>query len=87
MINALIDVHETNSAYAFVASCFAACLQPPILINRTLFPALLELKGDQGALQILKKHMDNGKLYSFMEEKLFVDIDREEEYKYWKNKV
>ena len=84
MINQLIEVYKKNPTTSFVASSFQYIVQPPILIADHLFSKILDLKGDQGAKQVLKEQMEQGILVPFYDEQLFIDIDYKDEYLFWK---
>jgi molybdenum cofactor cytidylyltransferase len=42
-----------------VACKYTNTIGPPVLFHRSFFPALLELKGDEGARKIVVQHMDD----------------------------
>lgn len=87
MMNQLIDIYKQDRAKAFVAPLFNGSMRPPIVLSKKLFPALHKLKGDQGAKQILINKRQEGVLVPFSDSKLFVDIDRIDEYLFWKQNI
>lgn len=66
----------------YVASSSNGVLCPPVLFNSTLFPALYQLNGDEGARSILKNN-SKGLTVEFNEGKSFQDIDTPTQYRYF----
>ncbi len=66
-----------NSPRSIVASAFEDTLGPPVVFPKTDFDALLELRGDRGARQVLEANRDRV-LQISCEEAAF-DIDRPED--------
>ncbi len=56
-----------------VASAYADCLGIPAVFDRTLFPELLELKGDSGARSLIREYRDTVATIAFPQGD--VDID------------
>jgi molybdenum cofactor cytidylyltransferase len=55
LINELVSAHKI-SGKAIVASAYRGTLGAPTFFHKTIFPALLELKGDVGAKSIIRLH-------------------------------
>ena len=73
----LISAHELNH-HLIVASEYDNTFGTPAFFDRSLFPELLELSGDRGAKQIMKKHPEKlGSVYFPLGSR---DIDTEEDY-------
>jgi molybdenum cofactor cytidylyltransferase len=67
---------ETNCS--IVASRYANSYGVPALFGRTHFSELRELKGDQGAKQIIKRHLRRAHLLSFPDS--YIDIDTPDDF-------
>jgi molybdenum cofactor cytidylyltransferase len=65
---------------SYVAASFHGIPRPPILFLEQSFPFLLELKGDEGARQLFKKSLLNGRLVEGRDECIFFDLDTKEDY-------
>lgn len=52
----------------------------PVLFNRSLFPELLALDGDQGGREIIQRHADKVERVEVDEESAFLDIDTVADY-------
>lgn len=60
------------------ASAYSETLGTPVLFHKKYFKELLELKGQEGAKKLIKKHAEDVVSVSF--EKGNIDIDTEEDY-------
>lgn len=60
VINKLINIFNKNPQAAFVGYKSNTTISPPMLISNKLFTSIYDLSGDQGALNIIQKNMDNG---------------------------
>lgn len=87
IINQLIEVYKRDPTKLFVAASFKGNMRPPILISKKLFNDIYTLEGDQGAKKILMNKRHEGILVPFFDGKIFEDIDRMDEYLYWKGIV
>jgi len=87
ILNQLMAVYKQDITKAFVAPTFKGNICPPLLISKILFPVLFKLEGDQGAKQTLIDKRQGGILVPFDDEKIFVDIDRIDEYLYWERNL
>ena len=67
-----------NEEVALVATQYREGPGVPVLIGKSLFPEILDLKGDQGARKILLKHAHQAKL--LLNATGVVDIDYPEDY-------
>jgi molybdenum cofactor cytidylyltransferase len=72
----LMEQHGTG--LPIVASSYEGKLGTPALFHKSLFPELLELKGDVGARTIVVQHADD--VASVLFPKGNIDIDTEAEY-------
>jgi molybdenum cofactor cytidylyltransferase len=52
----------------------------PVLFARSLFPELLDMRGDQGGRQVLKRHEQDVETVEVQDPSLFLDIDTVENY-------
>jgi xanthine dehydrogenase accessory protein pucB len=85
VIDCLIDHYllltEKGDRPAYVAACFKGLPRPPILFDSALFPALLELEGDQGARKLLREPgQRKGATVEFVCQDYFMDVDTREDY-------
>jgi molybdenum cofactor cytidylyltransferase len=79
LINALIDRFNRSSA-PIIAPSFQGRVRDPVLFRRELFPELLELKGDHGALDLIEKHQHRLEVVQWHDAAPFTDIDDQENY-------
>jgi molybdenum cofactor cytidylyltransferase len=77
LLNELLATHY-NTGKPIVTSGYAGTVGPPTFFHRSIFPELLQLKGDAGARSVLNKHLDEVEIVSFPQGRL--DIDTEEDY-------
>ena len=78
LLNELI-VTQRNTGKSIVTSQYEAAIGPPAFFHKTVFPELLELKGDAGARKIIEQRRSDIATVSFS--KGIIDIDTEEDYK------
>jgi molybdenum cofactor cytidylyltransferase len=52
----------------------------PVLFARALFPELLQMRGDQGGRQVMKRHEHEVETVDVADESLFLDIDTMDDY-------
>ncbi len=76
-INDLLATHETT-AKKIVASSYSGTLGPPTFFHKSIFPELLQLKGDVGAKAIIRQHKEDVEAVLFL--KGAVDIDTPSDY-------
>jgi len=74
--NLIIQANKTKKGIA--ASSYSETLGTPVLFHKKYFQELLELKGQEGAKKLIKKHTEN--VVSVLFEKGNIDIDTEEDY-------
>lgn len=74
-----------NTGKSIVASAYGGTLGIPALFDKTMFPQLLDLQGDTGAKQLIKKHPDDTASVLFPQGN--IDIDTVGEYELLINKV
>lgn len=77
LLNDLITAHQKTSK-GIVACNYGNSFGPPVFFHQSLFPELLELKGDIGARSIIQRHTDNVEAV-FFPGGVF-DIDTEADY-------
>ena len=87
MLNQLMAIYKQDKTKAFVAPTFKGNICPPLLISKILFPDLFRLEGDQGAKQTLIDKRQEGIVVPFDDEKIFIDMDRIDEYLYWERNL
>ena len=77
LLNRILAIHwETGKP---IVSCqYADTVGTPTFFHRSIFPELLQLKGDLGAKSLLLKHAEDLEIVHFPEGK--VDIDTEADY-------
>lgn len=75
----LVNVYREDPTLDFVASGYGDLSAPPVLFNKSLFPALCELEGDAGARAILRSPDYRSKVVRYAAEWSFVDIDTKEQ--------
>jgi molybdenum cofactor cytidylyltransferase len=78
LLDHLISMQK-NSGKLIVTSQYEDAIGPPALFHRTIFPELLQLKGDTGAKKIIEQRMNEVATVPFAEGA--IDIDTEEQYK------
>ena len=78
LLNELITTQK-NSGKLIVSSQYENAIGPPALFYKTIFPELMDLKGDAGARKIVEQHSNDTTTVLFT--KGSIDIDTEEEYK------
>ena len=62
-----------------VASYYAETYGPPVFFHQTLFPELLQLRGDVGARSVIRKHFHDVEMVDFA--KGTVDVDTKNDYR------
>jgi molybdenum cofactor cytidylyltransferase len=78
LLDHLISMQK-NSGKLIVTSQYEDAIGPPALFHRTIFPELLQLKGDTGAKKIIEQRMNEVATVPFAEGA--IDIDTEEQYR------
>ncbi|SFD54548.1 molybdenum cofactor cytidylyltransferase [Flavobacterium phragmitis] len=74
--NLIIEQDKTKKG--IIASAYSETLGIPVLFHKKYFKELLDLKGQEGAKKLIKKHSEDTVSVSF--EKGNIDIDTEEDY-------
>jgi len=69
---------QQSSGSAMAASVYQGKVGTPAVFHRSIFPKLMELKGDTGARKIFSAYADQVTLVQF--EKGIIDIDTKEDY-------
>ena len=78
LLNELIATQK-NTGKPIVTSQYENAIGPPALFHKTIFPQLLELKGDAGARKIIEQRSNDVATVLFV--KGNIDIDTEADYK------
>lgn len=77
-INKMIDLAIQNEDKSIVASKYDKTVGVPVLFKKEKFELLLDLKGNIGARDILKKHKSDIVIHEFENGK--IDLDTKEDY-------
>lgn len=85
-INQLIACFMSSPELDYVAAKDLDELKPPILFSSTMFEAMMQLKGDEGARKLLRSSSYQGIGISF-EKDVFLDADTKEELAVIKQKL
>lgn len=78
LLNQLI-VTQRQTGKPIVSSKYETAIGPPALFYKTVFPELLQLKGDAGARKIIEQRRTDVTTVPF--DKGIIDIDTEDDYK------
>jgi len=78
LLNQLI-VTQRQTGKPIVTSKYETAIGPPALFYKTVFPELLQLKGDAGARKIIEQRRTDVATVPF--DKGIIDIDTEDDYK------
>ena len=78
LLNQLI-VTQRQTGKPIVTSKYETAIGPPALFYKTVFPELLQLKGDAGARKIIEQRRTDVTTVPF--DKGIIDIDTEDDYK------
>lgn len=78
LLNELITTQK-KTGKLIVSSQYENAIGPPVLFHKTIFPELLELKGDAGARKIIERHNNDTATVLFTNGN--IDIDTEADYK------
>ena len=78
LLNELIET-QRQTGKTIVTSQYETAIGPPALFHKSVFPALLTLKGDAGARKIIEQRMNEVATVLFT--KGNIDIDTEADYK------
>ena len=82
LLNDLIN-KQKDTGMPILACDYGEAIGPPALFYKSLFPELMQLKGDAGAKKIIQKHNDEVATILFAKGK--IDIDTTEDYEALKN--
>ncbi|MFC4322849.1 nucleotidyltransferase family protein [Litchfieldia salsa] len=78
----IISVKVLEKKTDFIAASINGIIKPPIIFLSHSFPKLFTLTGDQGARSLINNGQLKGKIISFNDEKLFLDVDTEHDYNF-----
>ena len=82
VLNDLITTQNTTGK-TIVTCNYGEAIGPPALFHKSLFPELIQLRGDAGARKIIQQHSDDVATVLFPKGK--IDIDTKEDYEALKN--
>ena len=77
LLNKLITAHQATGK-AILASSYDDTTGVPALFHKSIFPGLLQLKGDVGARAIIQQHRGNVEVVAFARGS--IDIDTQEDF-------
>ncbi len=80
VLNQLIGAHEEGAARITLPS-YRERWGSPVLFDRTLFPELAAITGDEGGRQILEDHREEVQTVALDSEDPLLDIDTPEQYR------
>ena len=78
LLNKLLDTYQQTKK-EIVASGYENIIGTPVYFHRSLFPELLQLAGDKGARNLIRRYADKVEVVPFPEGK--IDIDTELDYR------
>lgn len=78
-INAVIELHRATSAPVVVTE-YGDVTSHPILLGRDVFPELLQLTGDVGARDVIRRHADAVAIAVSSDHAPPLDVDTEQAY-------
>ncbi len=81
MVNRLIDTYKRSPELDYVASANEGVAMPPALFSRSMFTALQELNGDQGAAILLRSGEYKGTVLEADSARSFMDADTFTEFR------
>ncbi len=81
-LRALIATQAANPSEALRASDMAGRAGHPVILPRRLFADMLQLRGDQGARQILRRHPP--RLHALKGKRALTDLDTPEAWAAWR---
>ena len=82
VLNDLIDT-QSATGKAIVTCNYGETIGPPALFHKSLFPELMQLRGDAGARKIIQQHGNDVATVLFKKGK--IDIDTKEDYEALQN--
>ena len=82
LLNDLINT-QVETGKLIVTCNYGDAIGPPALFHQSLFPELMQLKGDAGARKIIQQHSNEVATVLFTEGK--IDIDTNDDYEALKN--
>jgi molybdenum cofactor cytidylyltransferase len=84
LINDLILIYgehcKNGKTIPFLAACYQGVPRPPIIFSAETFPKLMQLKGDEGARNLLQNQKLAGVRVEYENAWDFLDIDTKDEY-------
>jgi molybdenum cofactor cytidylyltransferase len=79
LINQLIDEFHDSPTTSNIAYLHKGIPKPPVLLARSLFPAIAKLEGDQGARALIR---GTGKIIELEDNDYFFDVDTQDDFKF-----
>jgi molybdenum cofactor cytidylyltransferase len=64
---------SAGAATGLAATSWPTTFGPPVFLCRSFFPSLKKLRGDEGAKQILRSHLDSVRMVEFADAALDID--------------
>ncbi|GAA0135355.1 xanthine dehydrogenase accessory protein PucB [Paenibacillus sp. YSY-4.3] len=89
IINELLvcfQAQQANSSIGFAAASYDGLARPPVIFAQRMFPELLQLQGDRGASNLIRKE-GAGIILDFPNPDLFMDVDNANDYQNLLEKV
>ena len=81
MIDEMLACLKRHPDSKYIATTHEGTMKPPILFTRELFPALLDIRGDQGAREILRGALfKEGRKLPCEDSRLVFDVDNADDY-------
>jgi molybdenum cofactor cytidylyltransferase len=77
LLNELVEAHK-KTGKPIIACSYENTFGPPVFFHHSLFPALLQLKGDVGARGVIRQYADDVDVIPFPQGS--VDVDTEADY-------
>ncbi len=79
LLRSLVGCYLTRRA-PIVAPAFGGRRANPVLFDRSLFPELLEVEGDEGGRSVIVQHLDQMELVAVEDPYLVLDVDTRDDY-------
>jgi molybdenum cofactor cytidylyltransferase len=83
-LNCMMALFQLNES-AIIATTFKDKPVVPVLFNTKYFKELMNLSGDTGAKEVLKKHSNKIKRIEVSSTKTLIDLDTKSDYNLYKN--
>ncbi|MFS0687768.1 nucleotidyltransferase family protein [Sporosarcina sp. 179-K 8C2 HS] len=81
MIDEMVACLKQHPNSNYIATTHEGTMKPPILFTEKLFPALMAIRGDQGARKVLREEfLGHGKQLPCEDARLVFDVDDADDY-------